>query len=379
MYQRPVLLNFTKHSMGISSPWQTLEENFSSVGGNTGNMAFLHAILLTVKGILPLTERPIAEADIKIWGCSNFIAPNRDMKVNNSPIYLDGKPMVAIGLGAQGLLSGEPFSIPENTIEWVKTLRALAPNRHCNISVRGKYTYDLLKLNNLHDGAVVLGCPSLFIAPHKHLGEKIKRKLNNSNLRFIGIAPGNPLTLSKQCIEIESWLVELLNRHGGTMLVQHPLELWQLSVGHSAELSISVLNDIRLKIAPHLNNEEFLIWYKTRARSFHDVTSWLYYLRGLDLVVSMRIHGAQLALQSGTPALCIAIDSRQVELCEVMKVPYLPMSEFTPSMTQADVLDRLRKHDWDLFDENRRQLASSYLDFLRNVGLSPSEHMMSLS
>jgi hypothetical protein len=381
IYTRPVLVNPTKHAFDcdLASLRQPLSAAFSSVGNNTGNMAFLTAILQTIDRVLPIDQRRLADADVKIWGCSNFLATNREIKVSDSPIYRDGTPLVAIGLGAQGSLRGEIYTLPEATAQWIRTIRALRPNGNPNISVRGQYTFNILEANGLADGVVVIGCPSHFISPNPHLGESISNKLKSDTHRFIGIAPANPLSLSNKLLEIDSWLLEIINRHDGSILVQHPYELWQLAAGNSDEIDLISLEKIRQSIASNHALDSFLTWYKTRARIFYNIPSWLLHLRSLDLVLSMRIHGTQLALQSGTPALCIAIDSRQVELCETMKIPFIPMSSFSVSMSLSDVIEYLRNHDWAVFDQNRRRMAADYASFLNRNGLIPSSHLLALA
>lgn len=376
MFERPVLINPTRSSVD-NAAMSTVEEFSTAVGTNTGNMAFLHAALTVVEGIQPISQRPFQDADVKVWGCANFIAPNREMKVTSSSIYDDGSPMVALGLGAQVPLSGEFFNIPLNTIEWIRKVRELAPGKAPNISVRGRHTYALLEANGLAEGCEALGCPSLFIASHRDLGARIREKLEGP-ARFFGFAPGNPQSKHPQCIQIENWMVRTLTRLGGSYLIQHPIEMLRVACGDARAQDPESLELIRAKLAGDMSLDAFLIWIKQHGRVFHDVPSWLFHNSGLDFIVSMRIHGAQMALQAGTPALVLAIDSRQVELCEIMKMPYLVMSDFAPEIGIEDLRARARAHDWAAYDENRLELAGRFVRFLEGNHLAPSAHLTGL-
>lgn len=378
MFHSPLLLNPTLHSSGDAGTWATAEQFSQMVASNTGNMAFLHAILAIIEHIEPVSRRSFAQADVKVWGCANFIAPNREVTVAPSPLYDDGKPIVALGLGAQASLSGAFFKIPTNTVQWIKKIRALSPTRAPNITLRGQYTYDLLKEYGLADGCIPLGCPSLFIAPYKDLGDRIRSK-SQSSPKFIGCAPGNPESNAPKCIEVEQWLVRTLSERGGSYLVQHPLPMLRILKSDSRSQEPDSVDGIRSKLLPNYSNDEFIHWVRSHGRIFHDVPSWLFHNAALDFVVSMRIHGAQLALQAGTPALCIAIDMRQIELCEIMKVPYMLMSEFRADLTVEELYERVQKHDWSAFDENRNALARRTVEFLDSNGLVASRHLQSLA
>lgn len=46
-------------------------------------------------------------------------------------------------------------------------------------------------------------------------------------------------------------------------------------------------------------------------------------VKNADFVFGTRIHGSVAALSQGTPCICIAIDSRTKELCEIMHIPFV--------------------------------------------------------
>lgn len=374
----PVLMNYTRPTAGVDIPFVGLQEFSARMGHNTGNMAFLHALMMSIDQIKHVTERPLAQADIKIWGCSNFVSSRRSMIVDDNPIYTDGTPLVAIGLGAQASSREVVLEIPEPTQHWIRTLSAMAPSDGPNISLRGEYTYQVLSRYGLQERCEVLGCPSLYISPNTSLGAEIRSKLS-APLEFIGAAPGNIGNVSQKHRGLERDLFRLVDRYKGSYLLQHPPELFSLVLGNSRDVDQRFAAKVRDAIAPELSVMEFVHWIRLHGRLFDSVPSWLLHLRSLDLVVSTRIHGAQLALQSGTPAVCIAVDARQLELCEIMQIPYIDSSELLRELSLDLIRERLAAVDWDEFDANRRHLARRFIAFLTRNGLEPTIQLSQLA
>lgn len=56
------------------------------------------------------------------------------------------------------------------------------------------------------------------------------------------------------------------------------------------------------------------------ARAFFDLPSWISHLGECDFAVGARTQSVMLARQAGMPALCIAHDSRTLEMCQLCRV-----------------------------------------------------------
>ena len=378
MFRAPVLLNFTRPSVGADVPFVCLDEFSMRMGQNTGNMAFLHALMLTVHGIKHAVERPFREADIKIWGCSNFISARRAMTVQDTEVFTDGKPLIAVGLGAQASSYGDTLDIPEDTLKWLEALFAMAPTDGPSISLRGEYTRQVLARYGFDEQCVVLGCPSLYISPDLTLGATIRRKLEKP-FEFVGAAPGNIGSVPQKHLQLERYLARLVDRYQGTYLLQHPPELFSLVLGNAAEIDGKFAAKVRDAILPDLSDMDFIHWMRLHGRLFDNVPSWLLHLRSLDIVVSTRIHGTQLALQAGTPAICVAVDARQLELCEIMRIPYIDRADLSDDLGLEGIRERLAAADWDAFDANRRRLAGRFKAFLESNGVGASGQLARLA
>ena len=118
--------------------------------------------------------------------------------------------------------------------------------------------------------------------------------------------------------------------------------------------------------------EDFVRWSERHGQAFFDAAVWMEHYRRFDFVVGTRIHGVMLALQAGVPALCIAHDSRTLELCETMKVPHV-LARDHPQGLAEDQLWPLFHFDGVEFDANRRRLCARYVAFLEGNGLQVAD------
>ena len=151
----------------------------------------------------------------------------------------------------------------------------------------------------------------------------------------------------------------------------------KLARGKASSSSKAVLLKIKAYICPTLSPDAFIRWAGTYARSFYNIPDWIAYLRQFDFVVGTRIHGIVLALQAEVPALCIAHDSRTLELCETMRIPYMASTDMATGITQEDIPQLFNFYPEE-FDLNRAKLARSYVRFLRNNGLEPASFLAEL-
>ncbi len=124
-----------------------------------------------------------------------------------------------------------------------------------------------------------------------------------------------------------------------------------------------------------MTQAEFRKWLSTYGEVYFSICSWMEHYQRVDAVIGPRIHGVMLALQVGTPAVCIVHDSRTQELCELMKVPHIFAKDIAGGISRAQLERAVKAFDVDAFFENRRKLAEHYLGFLRSNNLEPSAHL----
>ncbi len=267
--------------------------------------------------------------------------------------------LVLVGVGAQSDLAGTLPELPDIALEWLLRIVERAPGGEPNIGVRGSFTKHVLAHHGLAGHAEVIGCPSLFINPDPKLGQTIAR--NARRLGRVAVVAGHENW--RHLGRIEASLSRAVTATDGAYIGQHGLNMMKLTRGEAGRLDETVLEALRAHICPDMNLAEFVRWSRRYGRVFFDVSEWLAYCRKFDLVVGTRIHGTMIALQAGTPAVCIVHDSRTLELCETMGVPHVLYEALPDGIGYRD-LPSLFDFDADAFDENRLRLCATYVRFL---------------
>lgn len=345
---------------------------YDRVGHNTGNLAFHFAIdqhlgdSLKVIDWSDSVDNINAAGDIGVVPCANQLGSHLDYESLGAKFSKLDIGLVAIGLGAQAGTDGKVPEVPQGTLDWVEAMGERTPAAQPNIGVRGEFTLRVLEHYGLHEQAVILGCPTLFISPDQQLGKTIASRLRDP--QRIAVAAGHQRW--KHLARIEASLVEMVRATHGSYVGQSPLEMVALTRGEASELELDALTACRDYACPDMSLSDFAQWTKLFGHVFFDVPAWMEHYRRYDFVVGTRIHGIMLALQAGVPALCIAHDSRTIELCQTMKVPYVLASQVAKGLRREDLIP-LMNFDPDAFDKNRCQLAKRYSDFLLSNNLSP--------
>lgn len=357
------------------------ERAMQMVGDNTGNLAFCYAIHRQLGGNLQSILWHAAPQVVDAMGTTgiltlaNQLGPHVDMGYLVENFHKLKASLVGIGLGAQAGHAESDVQIPEGTLNWIRAIQDRAPSSAPNLGMRGEFSRRALERYGLAEKAIVVGCPTLFISPDKELGNTIAKRFN-PNLQHVAVTAGHQrwAHLSR----IEASLVQIAQATGGGYICQSPIEMVRLGRGESGSLEKSARDACRSYAAPSMSDNEFVRWCDQKAISFFSASAWIEYLRRFDFVVGTRIHGVMLALQAGIPALCVAHDSRTMELCQTMLVPYVLAQDVAPGITR-DALAKYFKFDPIAFDANRMRLASNYVKFLVGNSLTPSNYLTSLS
>jgi len=363
------------------SPLYKSEYAYKQVGDNTGNLAFCYAINRMLGGGLQSalwhTEPAQLKAlgDIGVLTLSNQLGPHANLGYLNANFSRLEINLVGMGLGAQGSYAQPLVEVPQGSLDWVRIIQEKSPTSAPNISVRGEFSFNVLEHYGLADKAVVLGCPTLFINPDKQLGKTIFDRFQPES-GLIGIAAGHQRW--NHLAKLEASLVKMALETSGAYICQSPLEMVRLGRGEAKQLTQEERDECRKYCAPWMTDQEFIDWSTRFAFSFFSTSAWMEYLRRFDFVIGTRIHGVMLALQVGVPALCLAHDSRTVELCETMLIPYVKAQQFAHTGISRDVLPRLFEFDYEAFDSNRKKLAKGYIEFLASNQLVQAQYLHEL-
>ena len=354
---------------------------YKQVGDNTGNLAFCHAIDQILGGGLQSALWHTEPEKLKLLGeigvltLANQLGPHANLGYLNDSFNKLDITLVGIGLGAQAGNLQSAVEIPKGTLDWIRIIQDKSPTSAPNIGVRGSFTLSALERYGLADKAVALGCPTLFISADKELGKTIFDRFS-PNIGLIAVTAGHQRWT--HLARLEASLVSLAQASSGSYICQSPMEMVQIGRGEARLLSKESRDLCRQYAAPWMSDDEFIQWTIRHAYSFFSASAWMEYLRRFDFVIGTRIHGVILALQGGIPALCLAHDSRTIELCETMLVPYVKAQEFAHGISRND-LPSLFRFDYEKFDNNRKILAKKYVEFLLANKLPCAQYIFDLS
>ncbi|TGN68026.1 polysaccharide pyruvyl transferase family protein [Paracoccus liaowanqingii] len=345
---------------------------YNRVGHNTGNLAFHAAIDAHLGGNLPSVgwdapaELINSMGAIGVVPAANQVGAHADYGGLARTFEELKCRLVMIGLGAQTGVDGSIPQVPEGTQAWVRQVASRGIPGTPNISVRGPLTKKVLDHYGLGEQALVIGCPSLFINPDPHLGESIEK--NRRLVKRIAVAGGHPQW--KHLGKIEASLAAVVTATGGSYVGQSPESAIALTRGEAKVMSEEDVKSCRDYICPSMSIEEFIQWSERHCDVFFDIPGWMEHYRRFDLVIGTRIHGVMLALQAGIPGVCIAHDSRTLELCQTMMVPYVLARDVSGGISREHLSD-IFQFNGKAFDENRRVLAKRYFSFLTSNDLKP--------
>ncbi|MBU3023387.1 polysaccharide pyruvyl transferase family protein [Aestuariibacter sp. A3R04] len=378
--------------MGLGSGNNKLVTNYKelylSASSNTGNLLFNYALeqLIELSGTDVRWSTPAEKinqmGESLLIPMANNIGRHMDLEKSGPKIKDVEVPVVVMGLGAQFPLDADfeqAFNlIPDSSKTWLETL--CSKSNQANVSVRGKLTHRVFEKLGLGHKAVPLGCPSHFLSNNKNLGqllqEKSKSLLQNGIENKIGITAGNPAIAN--LVKLEQFLISQINNFGGMYIVQHPKDLICLAENWLADLTEDEINMVQERFFPNASSSQMHQWFRSHAHTYVSIPQWFRDISKTDFVTGTRIHGCQIALQAGVPAVCLHIDSRTKELCETMQIPTIPARDFQKAPSMDQLLELVATWDWEQYDANRMDLAKKTRQFVEDNGLSPSSHFQSL-
>ena len=84
-------------------------------------------------------------------------------------------------------------------------------------------------------------------------------------------------------------------------------------------------------------------YLKKRFHVFSSIPEWKDFASQFDLSLGYRVHGCILSLNSGCLSVCCSGDSRAKEMCELLKIPYMPA--LNPQSDMVELYDSIDVSD----------------------------------
>lgn len=339
---------------GVSFSASGFDNALAEVGLNTGNLMFQFAVwrqVLNPKVVVAPghSPEPVREmADLLVIPAANQVNPAWDMGAWADFVEACDLPVLCIGLGAQSQIDGDPrLELQPGTERFVHAVA----ERSTTIGVRGTFTQKVLAHLGVTN-TIVTGCPSQTINPAV-TGAKVQTALDafaSISRPNIGYVLG---TFEEPARKAEGHLAKLIRRYDHDLILQTDKRFLRLAFeGASAAESPDFLKWFGHVMRPDLSKSGFIEYVADHGRFYSDARSWIDRMRRHDLVIGMRIHGAVAAIQAERAGVCVAFDSRTLELAGTMGIPSIRADEIQANMSLRDIVE-MTTFDAARFDQVR--------------------------
>lgn len=339
-----------------------IDEAIDVLGENTGNMMFQYAcwkLLRNPKVDFNFRQLPDIDwlrrnIDVLLIPAANQLNPNWDLGWWADFLEKLDKPVIVVGLGAQSKMEEEgSIALQPGTVRYLHVLA-----RRANvIGVRGASTLQVLRQHGVQNG-VITGCPSNFINPEvdaaaiagkiEQLGTREAPTVNHLFGTMEDYAREPERRMTALCRQEDARIVYQTNRHIFHLLAR----------GAASEEARKYFAWERAVLSPDLSLDDYIARIAARGRFFVNAMTWLDEVGRDDLSVGMRIHGAVAAIQGNSLGVCVAFDSRTLELVQTMGYPYV-LADDLQKIERIRELPSVIQFSADGFEEARRTLRGS--------------------
>ena len=343
-----------------------VERRFRRAGGNTGNLLVGYGVRRQFRhaefgGLIATPPSRIRDRFDRIAVvATNFLRRAFDLSAQAAAIEAADLPCVVVGLGAQANDDERiAESLPAGTVRFVKAVA----ERSRVIGVRGAYTASVLDDLGVTNVAVT-GCPSFYANLSAPLRVKKPRFADVERIVVNGTADVVGHSFDGEAkAQVERMLFRFAAASNRPYVLQSELpEMLYLEAPDPRRKAALAPSARRLGYG---GVDEYASAVRRVGRVFFDVDAWLGFLRGCDLVIGTRLHGAVAALLQGVPAIVLWHDARTRELCEFLRLPGLSVTE-AAGLSLESICDRVR---FDDLAARHAALLPRYVDFLERNGV----------
>ena len=347
---------------GLSKPSGTVEERFLATGQNTGNLLIGDAVVRLVDatitghgtGIDP--ARCEAENDIILIAAANFLHAAFDFSWMADFLEKVRLPVVMMGLGAQAPDFGSAPELPEGTLRMLR----IVSERCASISVRGLFTAELMSRLGFPN-VLATGCPSILrgLWPDISMrslpsGRPLKIVLNGSR-NVVGHSFSRT-----HAIAVERQILALGIAQGLPYVLQNEFPEFHYALGSATEThhaeAVEIVTSLDLGVPAHA----YADYFRDHGRVFFQLNEWKAFVGSHDLSIGSRFHGNVMALSQGMPAIVIVHDSRTREMCELMHIPHVLVTD----IERVEPERLVEAADFDGFRQQVRKLYINFAQFL---------------
>lgn len=357
----------------VDASWRVpTPEAFTTVGRNTGNLAFQHACwqlfdedkFSVGSGFDAAVVRE--RAGLLCLPAANFLYSGFDLGGLADRIEATKLPVLILGLGAQAFRSIDEVKLKPGTERFMRVVA----ERSKVVPVRGPYTAAVLERHGITNFAV-LGCPSNFIHPARDLGARILRRWRERR-EMLAYAP----TFYSYTAEVELAILRAFEGRIAEIVAQDPEEAVAIARGERSP----ALEEYLAAKAGFLSRLEGAERRQAvrMMRAYFGADAWMESYLRFDGVIGTRIHGINLGWQAGRAAMVVSYDLRTEELADTMGVPMVKASTVRQDTIEAQFDERVEACA-ATYDARRAVLAAGMAEVMRANGLTPGATLAGLA
>lgn len=358
----------------VSFTERGFNHGLEAVGYNTGNLLFQYALWKKIKNPkfnVDLNSSPEwirYNADLLVIPAANQVNPDWDLEWWGDFVEKTDLPVAILGLGAQAPDNSVlNLNLSSGTLHFLKAVSKRTPL----IGVRGRFTKQVLEYVGITN-TTITGCPTQTISELIE-GLSIQRQIDFLKAKSstygekinLGYLMG---TMEPFCQDYEKNLFESLIKYDFDIILQTAPSSMKAAFGFT--VSEGEQEDIDWA-GRYLLGERNFNTFNQKIRSgkiYSSASFWIDDMFKYDLVIGMRIHGAIAAIQAGKLGICVAFDSRTLELCQTMGYPYIEAKHLKHgNFSMREILD-LVVFDAKDFNSCRNILTAKIESILTNAG-----------
>lgn len=341
--------------------------SFEASGNNFGNILIgnsVHSYLSENEIIRREDIGSPAEADER---CDQVVIPAanflwRDFDFGYMFDFLDktSLPVSIIGVGAQTHDRSTVATVHPNTLRLMK----LISERSKNLGVRGYYTAEVLAANGIHNVSVI-GCPSIYSARRPTIKIDLERMREPHSLSVNFSRRVSRHSFSHERLRLlENNLLKRALQMNSDFVAQDEID--EINLMSGADVDVRSLVQYFDQSDPNAVTE----FFKNKTKYFCNVEDWSSYIGRKSFSVGSRFHGNLIALLNGVPAMIFVHDSRTLEMCALMGLPYVHVNEAEGALSTPDGLwERLLGTTYERFESGYAVLYRRFVEFLSSNGL----------
>lgn len=358
---------------GICFAQNGFEKGLADIGSNTGNSLFQYAIETLVidpkTGIDSSIDPQFVKDnfDVLVVPAANQLNEQWDLSHWADLIEKSDLPTVVVGLGAQARTQDvSSVNLQPGTVRFANIIS----ERCKTIGVRGQFTQEVLARYGVHN-SIVTGCPSQTINRQID-GQSIAQQINDIKMQGVSNAAYVVGTLEDYAREAEKRVSRLATQVPHVTVFQTDRRFLEtIFEGRIADEDRNFLKWTKAFLKPSVSDETYFDYLLSHGRMYSGAQSWIDSMRRVDVTVGMRIHGCIAALMAGSLGVCVAFDSRTLELCQTMEIPYVTMDDLI-GVPNFQVLLSQVKFDPAAFDAKKQKHYARIASILEESGITTS-------